>query len=148
MVLGCAGFLSLSWLYPGSGAVQPEPVAGTSWLNLPDGSRVADAYVYDRIGTGASSRRADPADYTTARAVEDLEAVRGGSCPARTYRFRRSTEPRFPTAIEERGKDCRAPTGRRQHEFAPIHVVDDHCREKAAQTIDWLTGTRSDTPRP
>ena len=35
-----------------------------------------DVYVYDRIGTGASSRLADPMGYTTARAVQDLEAVR------------------------------------------------------------------------
>ena len=36
-----------------------------------------DVYVYDRIGTGASTRLADPTGYTTARAVQDLEAVRG-----------------------------------------------------------------------
>ncbi|MBX6751185.1 MAG: alpha/beta hydrolase [Micromonosporaceae bacterium] len=35
-----------------------------------------DVYVYDQIGTGASSRLADPAGYTTERAVQDLEAVR------------------------------------------------------------------------
>ncbi len=35
-----------------------------------------DVYVYDQAGTGASTRLADPADYTTARAVDDLEAVR------------------------------------------------------------------------
>jgi proline iminopeptidase len=35
-----------------------------------------DVYVYDRIGTGASTRLADPTGYTTARAVQDLEAVR------------------------------------------------------------------------
>lgn len=35
-----------------------------------------DVYVYDRIGTGASSRLADPTGYTTARTVQDLEAVR------------------------------------------------------------------------
>jgi proline iminopeptidase len=115
-VLGCAAVLSLTWLYPGSGSVSPDPVPATEWLNLPDGSRLAvhvtraptatqppiivvhggpgvadmahdvpafaalatdrDVYVYDRIGTGASSRLADPMGYTTARAVQDLEAVR------------------------------------------------------------------------
>ncbi len=35
-----------------------------------------DAYVYDRIGTGASTRLTDPTGYTTARVVQDLEAVR------------------------------------------------------------------------
>ena len=35
-----------------------------------------DVYVYDRVGTGASTRLADPTGYTTARAVADLEAVR------------------------------------------------------------------------
>jgi proline iminopeptidase len=35
-----------------------------------------DVYVYDRIGTGASSRLTDPTGYTTLRAVRDLEAVR------------------------------------------------------------------------
>jgi pimeloyl-ACP methyl ester carboxylesterase len=35
-----------------------------------------DVYVYDRVGTGASTRLADPTGYTTSRAVADLEAVR------------------------------------------------------------------------
>jgi pimeloyl-ACP methyl ester carboxylesterase len=35
-----------------------------------------DVYVYDRVGTGASSRLADPTGYTLRRAVADLEAVR------------------------------------------------------------------------
>jgi len=35
-----------------------------------------DVYVYDRMGTGASSRLPDPTGYTAARAVQDLEAVR------------------------------------------------------------------------
>jgi proline iminopeptidase len=116
IILGCAALLSLSWLYPGTGSVGPDPVAGVEWLNRPDGTRLAlhvsraaaatqppiifvhggpgvadmahdapafaalatdrDVYVYDRVGTGASSRLADPTGYTTARAVEDLEAVR------------------------------------------------------------------------
>jgi proline iminopeptidase len=116
VVLGCAAVLSLSWLYPGTGSVRPDPVAGVEWLNLPDGSRLAlhvtrasaateppiifvhggpgvadmahdvpalaalatdrDVYVYDRIGTGASTRLADPTGYTTARTVQDLEAIR------------------------------------------------------------------------
>jgi proline iminopeptidase len=35
-----------------------------------------DVYVYDRIGTGASTRLNDPTAYSTERAVQDLEAVR------------------------------------------------------------------------
>ena len=35
-----------------------------------------DIYVYDRVGTGASTRLPDPMRYTTARDVQDLEAVR------------------------------------------------------------------------
>lgn len=35
-----------------------------------------DVYVYDRVGTGASSRLADPRGYTIGRAVSDLEALR------------------------------------------------------------------------
>jgi len=38
-----------------------------------------DVYVYDQIGTGASARLAEPAGYTLARAVADLEAVRAMS---------------------------------------------------------------------
>jgi pimeloyl-ACP methyl ester carboxylesterase len=35
-----------------------------------------DVYIYDQVGAGASTRLTDPDGYTTARAVEDLEAVR------------------------------------------------------------------------
>ncbi len=35
-----------------------------------------DVYVYDRVGTGASTRLADPLGYTIGRAVQDLEALR------------------------------------------------------------------------
>jgi pimeloyl-ACP methyl ester carboxylesterase len=116
MIFGLALALSLSWLYPGSDGVRPDPVAGIEWLIRPDGSRLAvhvtraatatqppmiavhggpgvadmahdapafaalatdrDVYVYDRIGTGASTRLNDPTGYTTARAVQDLEAAR------------------------------------------------------------------------
>lgn len=38
-----------------------------------------DVYVYDQIGTGASSRLSEPAGYTLSRAVADLEAVRAMS---------------------------------------------------------------------
>jgi pimeloyl-ACP methyl ester carboxylesterase len=116
VVLGCAAVISLTWLYPGTSGVRPDPVAGVEWLDLPDGSRLAlhviraaaatqppiifvhggpgvadmahdaaafgalatdrDVYVYDRIGTGASTRLPDPTGYTTARALHDLEAVR------------------------------------------------------------------------
>jgi pimeloyl-ACP methyl ester carboxylesterase len=116
MIFGLALLLSLSWLYPGSGGVRPDPVGGIEWITRPDGSRLAvhitraaaatkppmiavhggpgvadmahdasafaalatdrDVYVYDRIGTGASTRLDDPTGYTTERAVQDLEAVR------------------------------------------------------------------------
>ena len=36
-----------------------------------------DVYVYDQAGTGHSARLADPGQYTMARAVADLEAIRG-----------------------------------------------------------------------
>jgi proline iminopeptidase len=36
----------------------------------------ADVYVYDKVGTGRSSRLADPRGYTLARDVADLEAAR------------------------------------------------------------------------
>ncbi len=35
-----------------------------------------DVWVYDQIGAGASTRLSDPVQYSTARAVEDLEAIR------------------------------------------------------------------------
>jgi proline iminopeptidase len=115
VVLGCAGLLSLTWLYPGVGGVRPDPIGGVEWLDLPDGSRLAlhvtraaaatqppiifvhggpgvadmahdaaalaalatdrDVYVYDRIGTGASTRLPDPTGYTTARAVQTSRPV-------------------------------------------------------------------------
>jgi hypothetical protein len=118
--LGCAAVISLTWLYPGTGAVRPDPIAGVEWLDLPDGSRlalhvtraaaatqppiifvhggpgVADMahYVYDRIGTGASTRLPDPTGYTTARAVQDLETSRcsWSSRPVTTWHARRSLD--------------------------------------------------------
>ena len=36
-----------------------------------------DVYVYDQVGTGRSSRLADPRQYTIARNAADLEAIRG-----------------------------------------------------------------------
>jgi len=41
VVLGCAALLSLTWLYPGTGSVRPDPIAGVEQLDLPDGSRLA-----------------------------------------------------------------------------------------------------------
>jgi proline iminopeptidase len=35
-----------------------------------------NVYIYDRVGTGASTRLADPLQYTIGRAVQDLEALR------------------------------------------------------------------------
>ncbi|HEX7746431.1 MAG TPA: alpha/beta hydrolase [Micromonosporaceae bacterium] len=111
-----AGIVSITWLWPGSGAGGPDLVPGTVRIARPDGSELAvhvtragaateppivvvhggpgvadmahdvpafaalatdrDVYVYDQIGTGASSRLADPRGYTDDRAVQDLEAVR------------------------------------------------------------------------
>jgi proline iminopeptidase len=134
VVLGCAAVISLTWLYPGTGVVRPDPIAGVEWLDLPDGSRLAlhvtraaaatqppiifvhggpgvadmahdaaafaalatdrDVYVYDRIGTGASTRLPDPTGYTTARAVQDLETSRcsWSSRPVTTWHARRSLD--------------------------------------------------------
>jgi Na+/proline symporter len=33
VVLGCAGLLSLTWLYPGVGGVRPDPIGGVEWLD-------------------------------------------------------------------------------------------------------------------
>ena len=41
MIFGLALVLSLSWLYPGSGGLRPDPVAAIEWINRPDGSRLA-----------------------------------------------------------------------------------------------------------
>jgi pimeloyl-ACP methyl ester carboxylesterase len=140
-VFGCAAVLSLTWIYPGSGGVRPDPVAGAEWLNLPDGSQLAlhvtrapaatqppimfvhggpgvadmahdvaafaslatdrDVYVYDRIGTGASSRLPDPRGYTTARAVQDLEAVRAHTGAPRVVLMGHSWGARFAVAYAQ-----------------------------------------------
>lgn len=42
-----------------------------------------DVYAYAQVGSGGSSRLADPRDYTTARAVDDLEQVRRRAGAAR-----------------------------------------------------------------
>ena len=41
MIFGPALLLSMSWLYPGSGGVRSDPVAGIEWSTRPDGSRLA-----------------------------------------------------------------------------------------------------------
>jgi proline iminopeptidase len=145
VVLGCAAVLSLSWLYPGSGSVRPDPISGIEWLNLPDGSRLAlhvtrasaasqppiifvhggpgvadmahdapalaalatdrDVYVYDRIGTGASSRLADPMGYTPARAVQDLEAVRAHTGAPRVILLGHSWGALFAVAYAQEHPD-------------------------------------------
>ena len=145
VVLALGAVLSLSWLYPGSGGVRPDPVSGVEWLNLPDGSRLAlhvtrasaatqppiivvhggpgvpdmahdapafaslatgrDVYVYDRIGTGASTRLADPTGYTTALAVEDLEAVRFHTGAQRVVLHGHSWGARFAVAYAQEHPD-------------------------------------------
>jgi proline iminopeptidase len=145
VVLGCAGLLSLTWLYPGVGGVRPDPIGGVEWLDLPDGSRLAlhvtraaaatqppiifvhggpgvadmahdaaalaalatgrDVYVYDRIGTGASTRLPDPTGYTTARAVQDLEAVRARTGAPRVVLAGHSWGARFVVAYAQEHRD-------------------------------------------
>jgi pimeloyl-ACP methyl ester carboxylesterase len=69
-----------------SGATQPPMIAVHGGPGVADMAHDApafaalatdrDVYVHDRIGTGASTRLTDPSGYTTAREVQDLEAVR------------------------------------------------------------------------
>jgi proline iminopeptidase len=145
VVLGLAAALSLSWLYPGSKSVRPDPIGGVEWLNLPDGSRLAlhvtrapaatqppiifvhggpgvadmahdapafaalatdrNVYVYDRIGTGASTRLADPTGYTTGRAVQDLETVRAHTGAPRVVLAGHSWGARFAVAYAQEHPD-------------------------------------------
>ncbi|MER6511686.1 alpha/beta hydrolase [Nonomuraea sp. NPDC001636] len=71
----------------GSGTAGRPPVIflhggpGTPGEGLPEGSEELaaagfDVYAYDQLGAGRSTRLADPAGYTVARHVADLEAVR------------------------------------------------------------------------
>jgi proline iminopeptidase len=64
-----------------------------------------DVYVYDRIGTGASSRLADPAGYTTARVVEDLEAVRAHTGAPRAVLMGHSSGTGFAAAYAQEHPD-------------------------------------------
>jgi pimeloyl-ACP methyl ester carboxylesterase len=58
-------------------------------------ARDRDVWVYDRVGTGASTRLADPISYTTTRAVQDLEAVRVRSGSERVVLVGHSWGARF-----------------------------------------------------
>ncbi|HEX8133947.1 MAG TPA: alpha/beta hydrolase, partial [Actinomycetes bacterium] len=115
---GVAVFVVTALLPAGDPRLQPAPVGGQRWWQLPTGSRLAyvhlpaqgprrptpvvflhggpgvadmagdaayfgqltedgfDVWVYDQVGTGRSSRLADPRGYTIARSVADLEAIR------------------------------------------------------------------------
>jgi proline iminopeptidase len=64
-----------------------------------------DVYVYDRVGTGASSRLADPTGYTTARAVEDLEAVRVHTGAARVVLLGHSWGARITVSYAQEHRD-------------------------------------------
>jgi proline iminopeptidase len=64
-----------------------------------------DVYVYDRVGTGASSRLADPTGYTTARAVQDLEAVRARTGAPRAVLVGHSWGARFAVAYAQEHGD-------------------------------------------
>ncbi len=73
---------------PARGTARPDPVVivhgGPGTPDMRGDSayfgRLADdgfaVYVYDQFGSGASARAKDPDEYTTARAVADLEALR------------------------------------------------------------------------
>ena len=64
-----------------------------------------DVYVYDRVGTGASSRLADPTGYTTARALRDLEAVRAHTGAPRVVLMGHSWGARFAVAYAQEHSD-------------------------------------------
>jgi proline iminopeptidase len=64
-----------------------------------------DVYVYDRVGTGASSRLADPTGYTTDRAVEDLEAVRAHTGASRVVLMGHSWGALFAVAYAQQHRD-------------------------------------------
>jgi len=64
-----------------------------------------DVYIYDRISTGASSRLADPTGYTTARAVQDLEAVRVHTGAPRVVLHRHSWGARLAVAYAQEHPD-------------------------------------------
>ncbi len=64
-----------------------------------------NVYVYDRIGTGASSRLVDPTGYTTARAVQDLETVRAYTGAPRVVLVGHSWGARFAVAYAQEHPD-------------------------------------------
>jgi proline iminopeptidase len=64
-----------------------------------------DVYVYDRIGTGVSTRLADPTGYTTARATQDLEAVRAHTAAPRVVLMGHSWGARFAVAYAQEHPD-------------------------------------------
>jgi pimeloyl-ACP methyl ester carboxylesterase len=64
-----------------------------------------DVYVYDRIGTGASTRLPDPTGYTTARALHDLEAVRARTGAPRVVLVGHSWGARFVVAYAQEHPD-------------------------------------------
>jgi proline iminopeptidase len=79
----------LAYLHiPAQGAPRPTPVvnlhggpgAPGSFASQPEDIRLAaagfDVYHYDQIGSGASARLGDVTEYTVARHVADLEAIR------------------------------------------------------------------------
>ena len=117
VLTGWSAALGVALLWPAS-PVQPALPAGTRWVSLPTGGRLAflelpangtphqppviflhggpgiadlandagsfhplaaagyDVYLYDQLGSGLSSRLADPRGYTLSRAVANLEAFR------------------------------------------------------------------------
>jgi proline iminopeptidase len=177
IILGCAVLLSLTWLYPGTGSVRPDPIAGVEWLNRPDGTRLAlhitraaaatqppiifvhggpgvadmahdapalaalatdrDVYVYDRAGTGASSRLTDPTGYTTARAVEDLEAVRAHTGAPHVVLLGHSWGARIAVAYAQEHRD---------HVAALVLIAPGQLPLEGADVPPGDLTTRLDTP--
>jgi pimeloyl-ACP methyl ester carboxylesterase len=64
-----------------------------------------DVYVYDRIGTGAATRLADPMGYTTAREVQDLEVVRARTGAPQVVLIGHSWGARFVAAYAQEHPD-------------------------------------------
>ena len=71
-----AGLPALVFLHGGPGAYQVAHFDDSPewWQRL--ASLGFDVYAYDQVGSGLSARLSDPAQYTVARHVADLEAIR------------------------------------------------------------------------
>jgi pimeloyl-ACP methyl ester carboxylesterase len=95
-----------------------------------------DVYVYDRVGTGASSRLADPTGYTTARALQDLEAVRAHTGARRVVLMGHSWGARFAVAYAQEHPD---------HVAALVLIAPGHLPLEGAEAPPGDPTTRLDT---